>query len=177
MFISMVILASASQSNVPELYKEHEGVWEGSYRYLNADGSQKDFHKSVLFQKIEGNVWHQVNLYKWEDGKTRAFYFPGTFDKDGVMIMDNPRLYATIRVDERNVLMNWQYKEVAGSNNWEIISLPSDGTRARTWQLTVGGEVSGFTLISEKRTSSIQEACKDGTLAREIPEHESIFCK
>lgn len=45
--------------------KDHEGVWEGYYRYYDHNGVKIDEHRSrLLCRVINDTDYHQTNLYQ-----------------------------------------------------------------------------------------------------------------
>ena len=60
--------------HMPNLAR-HEGVWDGVYRYYDANGDKVDEHRSRLVCRItddEQVPYHQTNHYSWADGKTEV---------------------------------------------------------------------------------------------------------
>ncbi|MGN0862778.1 MAG: hypothetical protein ACI4N1_05595, partial [Stenotrophomonas koreensis] len=59
------------QLHMPILAR-HEGIWDGVYRYYDANGNKIDEHKSRLicrFTDDETAPYHQTNHYSWDDRK------------------------------------------------------------------------------------------------------------
>ena len=133
------------------IFDQHVGIWEGTYRYFDANGELMDVHNSRLELQRDCNQWEQTNMYMWDDGKTVNFSFPGTFSPDDVLTIDTPRLWGEAWESENTILLTWAYLDQPGSQNFEMINLLSADKRVRTWQLTANGEVTGFVLISETR--------------------------
>ena len=137
-------------ADVP-VFDQHVGIWEGTYRYFSADGELTDVHHSRLELQRDCNQWTQTNTYRWDDGKTVTFSFPGTFSAENVLTIDTPRLYGEAWESKNMILLTWTYLDQPESQNFEMINLLSANSRVRSWQLTDGGEVNGFVLISETR--------------------------
>ena len=142
--------AEAPCVEVP-VFDQHVGIWEGTYRYFDANGELTDVHYSRLELQRNCNQWEQTNTYMWDDGKTVTFSFPGAFSAEHVLTIDTPRLYGEAWESENTILLTWTYLDQPESQNFEMINLLSPTSRVRTWQLTDDGEVTGFVLISETR--------------------------
>ena len=64
------------------LLARHEGVWDGTYTYFNAQNEKIDEHASRLLCRFpdEGPApYHQSNYYTWADGKIDNRDFPAEF--------------------------------------------------------------------------------------------------
>ena len=60
----------------------NEGVWDGWYRYYDAEGNKIDEHRSRLvcrFFSAGPYPYHQTNHYTWSDGRTEVRDFPATY--------------------------------------------------------------------------------------------------
>jgi hypothetical protein len=151
---------SAIKSGMPLLAK-HEGVWEGNYRYYDADGNLFDQHKSKLICRFPDDgpfPYFQSNHYTWADGRTESRDFPATY-KDGRIYWDNELITgwaAEIGVDEhqRTIMLHWVRKGEPGTYLYEMINTSDDGrSRSRVWQWLENGKIKMRTLIDEVKTS------------------------
>lgn len=139
----------------------HEGIWEGWYRYFDAQGNKVDEHRSRLicrFPKDGPFPYHQTNHYTWADGRTETRDFPATF-RDGRIWWDNELITgwaAEVPVDEhrRSVMLYWVRKGQPGVYLYEMIQISDCGRyRERVWQWIEGGRCMMRTLIDEEKVS------------------------
>ncbi len=140
------------------LLARHEGEWEGTYVYVDADGKIVDSHRShltcTLGDGTDGWDYHQVNVYTWEDGRTEEHRFPGTYLGGGHCGFDTDRLTGEFwGVDDNTIYLSWIYKEKgADLRLFELIVLSEDGNhRNRVWQWILSGICVQRTLINETR--------------------------
>ena len=97
------------------LLARHEGVWDGTYSYFNAQNEKIDEHASRLLCRITGDrqvPYHQTNHYTWPDGRTEVRDFPATY-RDGRIWWDNELIQgwaAEVPLDEynRTMMLYWQ---------------------------------------------------------------------
>lgn len=138
-----------------------EGVWEGWYRYFDADGNKFDEHRSRLVCRFppDGPVpYHQTNHYTWADGRREVRNFPATF-RDGRLWFDNELIHgwaAEEPLDQhrRTVLLHWVRKGEPGTYLYEMIQVSDCGRyRTRVWQWIHGGRTRMRTLIDEEKVS------------------------
>ena len=147
--------------HMPNLAR-HEGVWDGSYRYYDAEGNQTDEHRSRLVCRITGDddvPYHQTNHYSWADGKTEVRDFRTRYEF-GRIIFDNELIYgwcSEIPEDDwhRTLMLYWQRQNERGVELYEMIQLSDCGNyRSRTWQWFRDGRLFQRTLIDEQKVSS-----------------------
>jgi len=141
------------------LLARHEGVWDGTYTYFNANDEQTDQHTSRLFCRILGDdaefPYHQTNYYTWADGKTENRDFPATY-KDGRVWWDNELIIgwaAPVSLDEkeRTMMLYWQRTGDPSLYLYEMIQISDEGTdRCRTWHWIRDGKLETRTAIQEK---------------------------
>ena len=140
----------------------HEGVWEGMYRHYDAEGHQTDAHKSRLicrFPDTGDHLYHQTNIYTWDDGRSETRDFPATI-RDGRLWWDNDFIKgwaADMQLDNfnRTTVLNWTRTGDAGLYLYEMIQISDCGTRrARTWQWFKNDALFARTLVDEHKMSS-----------------------
>lgn len=140
------------------LLARHEGVWEGTYRYYNAEGKLVDEHKSRLFCRFPDSgphPYHQTNHYIWADGRTEVREFPAEY-RDKRVWWDNDLIQgwaAELGLDDkgRSVVLYWQRTGDPGLYLYEMIQLSDDGKkRCRTWHWIRDGQLETRTAIEEK---------------------------
>ena len=140
------------------LLARHEGVWEGHYRYYDADGNKIDEHRSRLLCRFpeDGDYpYHQTNHYMWEDGRTEVREFPATY-RDKRIWWDNDLIKgwaAEEPLDEKNrtVVLHWERQGDPELYLYEMIQLADDGqSRCRTWHWIRGGRLETRTAIEER---------------------------
>lgn len=148
------------------LLARHEGVWEGFYRYYDANGDKTDEHKSRLLCRIKDDqIYHQTNLYRWADGKTDTRDFPAQIRDDRLFFdTDIDGWAAAISLDEhqRTMMLHWTRKNEADLCLYEMIQISDDGaSRARVWHWFKNDRLFMRTLVDESRLSSDWAAYDD----------------
>jgi len=145
------------------LLARHEGVWDGMYRYYDANGNKTDEHKSRLICRFP-NVpdeseyeYHQTNHYTWEDGRTEMRDFP-TQVRDGRIWFSGEieGWAAEVPLDEnkRSVMLHWVRKDLPDAYLYEMIQISDCGNyRSRVWQWVKNGRLFQRTLIDESKVS------------------------
>ncbi len=143
------------------LLARHEGVWEGIYRYYDADGKLVDEHRSKLLCRFpdEGAYpYHQTNHYLWADGRREVRDFPADY-RDGRVWWNNDLIEgwaAELGLDDkhRTVVLYWQRTGDPDLYLYEMIQLSDDGTRrCRTWHWIRAGRLETRTAIEEELVS------------------------
>ncbi len=84
----------AIREGLPLLAK-HEGEWEGTYTHVDATGKIIDRHAShlsCLLPPEDPDRYLQINRYRWEDGRTEEYAFPGVYDGHGRLYFDTERI-------------------------------------------------------------------------------------
>ncbi len=138
------------------LFLLHAGIWEGTYKRINAAGELINQWKSRLTIKLEGDIYHQVNHYMWDDGHEEIHDFGiSKFDENGTLIFDSPRIEGYSWETRDSICLIWTYKNRPGSKLFEMIDLIGDGThRIRNWRWTENDEFQGITMIDERRVAT-----------------------
>jgi len=139
----------------------HEGVWDGMYRYYDADGNKTDEHKSRLvcrFPEDGSHPYHQTNHYQWDDGRTEVRDFPATV-ADGRLRWDNELIQgwaADVSLDDhgRTTMLYWVRTGEPDLYLYEMIQISDCGQkRARTWQWFKNDALISRTLVDERKVS------------------------
>jgi len=139
----------------------NEGIWEGFYRYYDAEGNKIDEHRSKLVCRLPTSgqyPYHQTNHYTWADGRTEVRDFPATY-RDGRIWFDNELIKgwaAEVPLDEhhRTVMLYWVRVAEPDTYLYEMIQTSDCGKfRTRVWQWITGGKIRMRTLIDEQKTS------------------------
>ncbi len=139
------------------LLARHEGVWDGTYSYFNAQNEKIDEHASRLLCRMTGKddiPYHQTNHYTWPDGKTEVRDFPATY-RDGRIWWDNDLIQgwaAEVPLDEynRTMMLYWQRTGDPSLYLYEQIQISDDGkNRCRTWHWIRNGMLETRTAIQE----------------------------
>lgn len=147
------------RENMPLLAKA-EGVWEGVYRYYDAETGEKiDEHKSRLICRLPDDGqpadYHQTNHYYWADGRHEAREFPASYS-DGRIWWDNEHIKGwcgAMEPDDNHLSMclHWERKGEPGVYLYELIQVDKDNKhKSRTWQWFRDGKCYMRTLIDEK---------------------------
>lgn len=138
------------------------GVWEGTYRYYDADGRLVDEHASRLTCRVapgDGYDYHQTNLYTWADGRTDTREFRGRWRDDRLWFDDGPieGWVAEDRFDpdRRTLLLQWRRRDEPGTRFYEMIQLDAAlRLRSRVWQwIGADGRTRLRTLIDEHKVA------------------------
>ena len=139
------------------LLLRHEGVWDGTYTYFNAQDEMVDQHKSRLFCRMldDGpHPYHQTNHYTWADGRTEIRDFPATY-RDGRIWWNNELIVgwaSAVPLDElgRTMMLYWQRTGDPSLYLYEMIQISDDGqNRCRTWHWIRNGMLETRTAIQE----------------------------
>ena len=139
------------------LLARHEGVWEGTYTFIDPNAKVIDKHRSRVTCSFpdDGEVpYFQLNEYTWDDGKTERIEFPATY-KDGKIWFDTERINGFCwEVDDHCIVLHWVYVQDPSITLYELIHLDDSGTkRTRTWHWLKDGACFQRTLIDERRVS------------------------
>jgi len=143
------------------LLAQNEGVWDGFYRYYDANGVKFDEHRSRLVCRFPDDgpyPYHQTNHYTWDDGRTEVRDFPATY-ADGRVWFDNELITgwaAEVALDEfkRTTMLYWKRKGDPGTYLYEMIHNSDCGKfRSRVWQWIRDGKTQMRTLIDEEKAS------------------------
>lgn len=151
-------MAATLKSQLPVLAR-HEGVWDGYYRYFDADGNKTDEHRSRLLCRFpDDDTYHQTNLYYWSDGRHETRDFP-TRVEDGRLIfyteIDGWAADEPLDTAHRTVLLNWRRRDDPSLYLYEMIQISDCGTaRARTWHWFKDDRLFQRTLVDERRVST-----------------------
>ncbi len=133
----------------------HEGVWEGTYRHLDADGRPIDQHATRVvctFPDEGPHAYIQSNTFTWPDGRIYQVDLPGTLVGDRLH-WDTETFHGTAwEAGDGIVLLNLARYDEPGARFFEMIVLGDGGDhRARTWQWFRDGRLYKRTLCDERR--------------------------
>lgn len=137
--------------------RAHEGLWEGTYRHLNAAGQLEDEHRARVlceFPTTGAVFYRQTIRFSWSDGRTRDAAFDGFIRGDAVWF-DTPTFQGrSWETGDGLVLLNLARKDEPGANFFEIICMGEGGqSRARTWHWFRDGALYRRTLCDEVRVN------------------------
>ncbi len=137
----------------------NEGVWEGRYRYYDAQGDKIDEHKSRLICRIiDDRDYRQTNLYRWADGRKDDREFPAEIAGNRLLLSGPIDGWAAaVDLDDygRTMMLNWTRKNEPNQYLYEMIQMTDDGlSRARVWQWFRDDRLVQRTLIDELRIST-----------------------
>jgi hypothetical protein len=140
------------------LLARHEGVWDGTYTYFDAQNEKIDEHESRLLCRFPDDdskaPYHQTNHYKWQDGKTEIREFPAEY-RDERVWWNNDLIIgwaAEVPLDEynRTVMLYWQRTGDPSLYLYEQIQISDCGqNRCRTWHWIRNGKLETRTAIQE----------------------------
>lgn len=142
---------------MPVLYR-HRGVWDGYYRYYNAQGEKTEEHKSRLLCRFpDEDSYHQTNYYFWKNGTKEVRDFPTKIEDNKIIFYTEIQGWAAdVPLDEANrtVMLYWVRPEVEKLHLYEMIQISDCGKhRSRTWQWFKNGRLFQRTLIDESFVS------------------------
>lgn len=135
----------------------HEGVWEGTYRYYDADGNKVDEHRSRLVCRFPAKgrwPYYQSNHYSWADGRTETREFPATIE-NGKLVWGGGLIEgwaASVPLDAfgRTTMLYWTRCNEPNLHLYEMIQISDCGSyRSRVWQWFRDDRLVGRTLIDE----------------------------
>lgn len=140
----------------------HEGLWDGTYRHMDADGQLIDQHRMRTrceFPASGAFAYVQHNHLIWPDGREQRLSFGGVL-RDSLLHWDTDRFRGTGWQTRDDVIMLTLYRrDQPGVRFTEMIQISDDGeTRARTWQWFRDGTPFKRTLCDERRVSRDPEA-------------------
>lgn len=147
------------------LLASQEGIWEGWYRYYDAEGNKIDEHRSRLICRFPSNgpvPYHQSNHYFWADGRKEVREFPAGY-RDGRLIFDNDLITGWAAEDpldehHRTIMLHWVRKGEPDTYLYEMIQISDCGRyRTRVWQWINAGRTRMRTLIDEEKVSDSWE--------------------
>ena len=138
--------------------RAHQGVWEGTYRHIDADAALIDQHKVRVRCEFpdEGEiVYRQHNHFMWEDGREQKAELPGIF-RDGRLWWDLPTFFGSCwETHDGLILLNLTRKDDPGAKFFEIIAMGEGGQkRARTWHWFKDGTLYKRTLCDEHKVNA-----------------------
>jgi hypothetical protein len=147
---------------------EQQGVWRGTFRRTDADGSLQETFPSEIVIRVLGDAgngagegvprYHQTNLYRPENGPERRIEAHGTIADGRVWFRGSSYEGWAMDLDSgghgRSCLIVMHSLDGSGPDVHEIVSLSEDGLhRARCAQFLRGGRLVGRTLIEEEKVS------------------------
>ena len=155
------------------LLARHEGVWDGAYIYLDAQGKKFDEHTSRLVCRFPDGSdidYDQTNYYRWPDGRTEVRAFPAVAAGDRIVFVSDliDGWAAAVPLDEaaRTMMLHWVRKGEPGVYLYEMIQISDDGRfRSRVWHWFREGRLFQRTLVDEHKVSSNWRAITGASFA------------
>ncbi len=155
------------------LLARHEGVWDGWYRYYDAECNKIDEHRSRLvcsFPDAGPFDYDQTNHYSWADGRKDVRPFPAVLAGDRIVfqsdLIDGWAADVPLDTFKRTTMLNWVRKNEPGIYLYEMIQLSDcSNYRSRVWHWFRDGRLFQRTLIDEQRVSSDWRWVKGHTFA------------
>jgi hypothetical protein len=143
-------------ATMPALLR-HEGVWEGTYRIVDAEGKLLDWHHSRIEVRFPAHGPHdymQHNHFSWADGREWRVEHPALC-RDGVLLWDTEHIHGKAWcVDERSTVLTWKRHDTPDAELYELIVINEHNTqRSRTWHWFRQGLLYQRTLIDERRVA------------------------
>lgn len=142
----------------------HNGVWDGYYRYYNAQGDKIDEHRSrLLCRFVSDNEYRQTNYYYWQNGNREVREFPAGYDRANkrLLFTDNIDGWAAeVKLDDfaRTMMLYW-IRPGEGVYLYEMIQISDCGTRRnRVWHWFKDDRLFQRTLIDEGKVADDWQA-------------------
>lgn len=135
----------------------HEGIWEGKYRHVAADGQVEGQFRSRVtceFPMADGIIYRQTTeLWTPEDAYSKAT-FEG-HDRGDHLYYDAPTFHGkSWETEGGHLMLNLIRKDEPGAYFVELIIMGEGGKhRARTWHWFKDGQLYRRTLCEESRVS------------------------
>lgn len=136
-------------------HRAHEGVWEGTYRHLDAEGTTEEILRSQVtchFPDTGDVFYRQAIELTHPDGSITRASFDG-IDRGDHLWFDTPTFRGkSWETPDGFVWLNLQRKDEPGAHFIEVIILAEGGNaRARTWHWFRDGALFRRTLCDEVR--------------------------
>ena len=147
-----------------KLFPKHTGIWEGTYTRINPAGELiMRFNSRLTIRMFDGNKFHQVNQYFWDDGHSECHDFGVCeFTPEGHLPFSGSRISGYAWETENSICLTWTYNNWPGSSLYEMIDLIGDGThRIRVWKWSEYDQFLGITMIEERRIATQEEIAPD----------------
>lgn len=152
----------AVRERLPVLAR-HEGVWDGMFRRVDADGRiESEFQSRIIKRFLPDENWpkiyHQTNMYDLPDGTKQIIDTFGEY-QDGKIYFESERvdgwqLDDTADPFKRTVFLYMVYKSDPTQYVYEMINISDDGKfRTRMTQFLEDGKTTKRTLIDEHLVS------------------------
>lgn len=144
------------------LIDSHLGIWEGTYRYYNADGELTKSHESKLTLNRVGNNWIQKNEYfNKETNFNMTLDFTATFCYENgapCLIFNTGRVTGKSWQSGDAILLDMHFKDESMPDDAfeTIIRIKNSNSRLRTWQQSNKGKPAGFVQIIETQKEQYQ---------------------
>lgn len=153
----MAVKSDPILANIMPAMVQHAGIWEGTYRHVDADGIELDCHDARIVCEFptSGDIAYvQHNLFRWPDGREDRAMLPGTF-RDGKLWWDLPSFHGYAwETHDGIVMLNLTRRDEPGAHFVEVIVVGETGDyRSRTWHWFRQGRLYKRTLCEEVRVS------------------------
>lgn len=146
----------------PALAK-NEGVWDGMFRRLDAEGRiTAEFKSRIIKRYLPDETWpnmyHQTNMYEFDDGERQRIDTKGWFS-EGKIHFSSERVDGWQMDDpadpfQRTVFLYMVYKSNPDQYVYEMINVSDDGRyRTRMTQFLQNGQTVSRTVIDEELVS------------------------
>ena len=136
----------------------HEGVWQGEYRHLDAEGRLNDAHAAQVTCEFPAQgkwAYVQHNLFRWPDGRERRLTLPGRLQ--GSKLVWDVETFSGQAWDGGGgvILLQVLRKDEPGVHFVECI-VANDATteRARTWHWFKDGRLIRRTMCHEHKVAA-----------------------
>lgn len=134
------------------VFDDHIGVWCGTHVVLDGQGREVDRFEATVMCRRDGDRWVQTTTRAWPDGRVAESEFFGTFDAEGVLHYDHPRVHGHARdMGGGEIASVWKDPERPGVASSSLITLLSRDRRVRTTQKVEAGKLAAHILIKESR--------------------------
>lgn len=135
---------------------DHEGLWHGAYRHVDAKGGLLDEHASEVrceFPQAGEHAYVQHNRFTWPDGREVTSTLPGVLKHDRLYWDTEAFSGYAWQTEEGVIMLRLDRKDEPGVHFIEAIVLahPTALERARTWHWFENGALIRRTLCHEHR--------------------------
>ena len=135
----------------------HEGVWEGKYRHVSADGRDEGSFQSRVtceFPQKDGVIYLQTTELWTPEGAYSKASFEG-MDRGDHLYYDAPTFHGrSWEVEGGHLMLNLIRKDEPGAYFVEVIIMGEGGRhRARTWHWFRDGQLYRRTLCEESKVA------------------------
>ncbi|UBF24455.1 DUF3598 family protein [Kovacikia minuta CCNUW1] len=151
-------LPISEQFTTLKVFPKHEGVWEGRWIRLDAEGKEIARFTAVLTKRLVDNQWVQTNTYQFADGSSTTQNFVGIITAPGTVEIKGAEppfdQYRAIAQEhgENLIIFNVWDQATGGLIGTELINLVQPDYCVRTSQgFNPDGSLKSMMMITERK--------------------------